>query len=370
MKTYIMNPMRSRNNYSNSLSDKSSSVGGNTGNLIFYEAAKEQINYADEITVRSNISAFNNGDANIAIPSSNFLMHGGNDSFYQNFIDFLNRTTCPVTLVGLGAQSSPVFNTPRKLVGGGIRSNKVKMTFFKMLSERTATIGVRDLFTAECLELMGISNYRIIGCPSYFKWTNGIFPSFKEPDVSSVQMSVTPSDRPPFKTGVLDMGIEHDCFWMMQSISEIPQMKIIFGKEIVNPKWRVRQFPFERHPSSRIKEYANSKAVLCFSYDQWNEFYDSHNITFAFGTRFHGNMAAFRHRIPALWITHDSRTRGLTDLLCLPHIDLKSFASVKHLEELVDRCNLAETERQYPNLCRNYVSFLDENGISHKFHVR
>lgn len=36
------------------------------------------------------------------------------------------------------------------------------------MSERTNTIGVRGAFTAECLDLMGIHNYRIIGCPSMF----------------------------------------------------------------------------------------------------------------------------------------------------------------------------------------------------------
>ena len=98
------------------LQDKFNTVGGNPGNLMFYESVKKEVPYSKIINVKS-YEEVNDEDV-VVIPSSNFLMHGGNDSFFQGFIDFLDNTKCQVTLVGLGAQSSKVFNTPEKLIRG------------------------------------------------------------------------------------------------------------------------------------------------------------------------------------------------------------------------------------------------------------
>ena len=51
-------------------------------------------------------------------------------------------------------------------------------------------------------------------------------------------------------------------------------------------------------------------------------FYKKENITFALGTRFHGNMESLRNGVLALWITHDNRTEELTNYLNLPSIKL------------------------------------------------
>lgn len=83
---------------------------------MFYESVKKEVPYSKIINVKS-YEEVNDEDV-VVIPSSNFLMHGGNDSFFQGFIDFLDNTKCQVTLVGLGAQSSKVFNTPEKLIRG------------------------------------------------------------------------------------------------------------------------------------------------------------------------------------------------------------------------------------------------------------
>ena len=66
------------------------------------------------------------------------------------------------------------------------------------------------------------------------------------------------------------------------------------------------------------------------------------NITFAFGTRFHGNMEAFRNGVPALWITHDSRTEELTNYLHLSSIKLSEAIKAKNLEELIEYCDYTD----------------------------
>mgnify|MGYP003523987346 FL=1 len=94
----ILNPMDSgRKIECKTLQDKFNTVGGNPGNLMFYESVKKEVPYSKIINVKS-YEEVNDEDV-VVIPSSNFLMHGGNDSFFQGFIDFLDNTKCQVTLV-------------------------------------------------------------------------------------------------------------------------------------------------------------------------------------------------------------------------------------------------------------------------------
>ena len=300
------------------------------------------------------------GGGTVIVPSSNFIRHVRNDPFFQNFIDFLNRIDGQITLCGLGAQGTPVFNTPKKLVG---ILNKTQLKFFKMISERAISLGIRGEFTAECLDLMGIHNYRIIGCPSLFKYTDGIFPDVPIPQKKNMQMTVTSGDK--LKTEVLKMGMKYDCFWIKQSFAEFPQY--IKNNKYLSPKWIIRHFPGSLKVINNISDYHGRKSRIFFDIEEWNNFYQAENIGFAFGTRFHGNMCALRNGIPSVWITHDTRTRELTEFLHLPKIDINEFAKMKYIEEIFDACDYSETQKFYKRLLDNYISYLDENNISHCF---
>ena len=118
---------------------------------------------------------------------------------------------------------------------------------------------------------------------------------------------------------------------------------------------------------NNISDYHGRKSRIFFDIEEWNNFYQAENIGFAFGTRFHGNMCALRNGIPSVWITHDTRTRELTEFLHLPKIDINEFAKMKYIEEIFDACDYSETQKFYKRLLDNYISYLDENNISHCF---
>lgn len=358
MKTLILNPMPV-NVQGDTLPDKFRRVGGNPGNLVFYEATKEQIKYTRIIDVRE--SAVN--DASIIVPSSNFIRHVKNDPFFQRFIDFMDKSTCPITFSGLGAQGTPVFNTPKKLIKV---LNSVQIRFFKMISERAVSLGVRGEFTAECLELMGIYNYKIIGCPSLFKYLDGVCPDIPRPKKGNVQMTVTSGSR--MKSKVLKFGIQNQCFWVKQSYSEYPQF--ILNDRFLSPKWLIRNFPGDTTVRKELTKYHDIYSRVFFDIDSWNQFFVKENIKFSFGTRFHGNMEALRNGVPALWIVHDSRTRELTDFLKLPCIDEKDITKIGSMDELMELCDYTEMRNHYEKLCKNYVEYLNENEIEHKFCVK
>lgn len=57
--------------------------------------------------------------------------------------------------------------------------------FFKLVSERTKTIGVRGAFTAHSLEKMRIKNIGIIGAPSLYL-ANEHYPIMKNPGMERI----------------------------------------------------------------------------------------------------------------------------------------------------------------------------------------
>lgn len=122
--------------------------------------------------------------------------------------------------------------------------------------------------------------------------------------------------------------------------------------------------------SEKLKSYMMRHAHMFFDLDEWKKYLKDNGFSFSFGMRFHGNMIAYLCGIPALWITHDSRTRELTATLKLPHIDLEEYKNTKYKEELLERCDYTETYKNYDRMINEYIAFLEENGIKHKFKMK
>lgn len=143
-------------------------------------------------------------------------------------MSFLKEIDNPITFCGLGAQSTKDLNIPQKLVDSLI---PIQIKFFKTLSERAISLGVRGEFTADCLNLMGIKNVRIIGCPSFYKYFNGVYPVIPQPQNSNVQMTFTSGAIKNCK--ILEFGMKNKYIWLIQENREYPK-KIIKGKYHLN----------------------------------------------------------------------------------------------------------------------------------------
>ena len=360
--TVLINPVISAGrNLDAPLEEQMLYVGANTGNLLFAEGMKEQLNYVRETWFRaSEFTGIDNISA--VMPSANFIIHGNNDSLAQKVIALLEGITGNVTLAGLGAQSTKELNTPKKLVSV---LTPTKRKFLKMVSERAVSIGVRGMFTAECLEEMGIHNYRIIGCPSAYKYLDGKYPRLKEPTIEHVMFTTTTGNS--YETKILEMGMENNATWIMQMMTEMPEVALE-GKMPV-PFWMNYRFPGLKASQEELKAYMQEHAKIFFRLKDWYDYYEKEQFTFSYGSRFHGNMSALLNGIPALWIVHDSRTTELVNTLKLPHIDLNQFDKIKSLEELISYCDYEEFYKNYGAMTKEYVKFLEENHLKHKFTV-
>lgn len=362
MNTIILNPMPI-NVQGDMLEQKFRRVGGNSGNLIFYEAVKEEINYSDIINVtatREDVSK----DSRIIVPSSNFLCHVDNPIFFERFVKFFDEIDNPITFCGLGAQSTKELNTPKKLVNSLL---PIQIEFFKKLSERSVAIGVRGEFTADCLEQMGITNVRIIGCPSFYRYLDGQYPEIKKPTKDYVQVTYTPGTVERSK--ILKLGLKNKCAWVVQEMGEFPKTITICSRENISPIWLARKVPMLFFDGTKVLNYSKDYSKIFWDVNEWNKFYAENEISFAFGTRFHGNMAALRNGVPALWVTHDSRTKELAEFLKLPNISIKDFSKINSIEEMFDYCDYSNLRSNYKKMCENYISYLDENELNHKYKI-
>lgn len=346
-------------NLDKGIEEKVGLAGANTGNLIFVEAMKEQLDYVKEIWI--NPAALKDVDnPSVVIPSANFMIQGG-DSLMAALIRFLENTECPVTMAGLGAQAK-LDETPEELVR---KLSPTQTKALKMLSERAVTIGVRGGYTAECLSILGIKNVRIIGCPSFYYDFHKRPPKHKKPSLDRMQITVTPAN--PLETKILEMGERHNAFWLMQMMTEHPDLAL--ERDAWEDAWEellTGSFPESGLSQADIWKYMKRSARIFFTKMDWDTFYEKEDITFAFGSRFHGNMAAFRKGVPTLWIVHDARTKELTEALHLPHIDYAVWEKIEAPEELLGYCDYREYRGKYRQMQRQYTAFLEENHLSHK----
>lgn len=340
--------------------DKMSFVGANTGNLMFTEGMKQRLDYKKEIWL--NAAALKDVEnPSVMIPSANFIIAGKNDSLMESVIRFLEATDCPVTMAGLGAQAG-INQSAAELVA---QLSETKKRALKMLSERATSIGVRGEFTAECLHLLGINNVRVIGCPSFYFRDPAKSYSLRIPSLKRTQITLTPGNI--YESVLLETGRSLNSFWMMQMATEFPNYA--FERAAYEAEWEEelkKAFPECKMSGEEIWNYMRERAKIFFTLQEWNDFYAKEDITLAYGSRFHGNMAAFRNGVPALWVIHDMRTAELVNTLHLPHITSATMAGLTEPEQLLRFCDYSEYEKHYEGLYLNYQDFLTENGLTVK----
>ncbi len=335
-------------------------AGNNTGNQVFIEAVRQQVHINGETwTHAEKIKSFSPENTVAVMPCANYIIEGPMP-YIHVLTDMYICTNIPIVPIGLGAQSSQAGNTPRKLVR---RLSQHVITWLKIASEQTVSLGIRGNFTAECLDLLGIHNYRVIGCPSLYHSLDGNFPILPAPSAKKTLFTTTAKSNEEAK--LLQMAINSNSKWIYQMMTEYPE--ILYNDEYPDAEILKLKFPGLNVKPQTLKEYVMKNANIFFNMDEWNTYLQKEQFTFAYGSRFHGNMMALRNGIPALWITHDSRTEELTDTLHLPHISIEQAIKYRTPKKLIPYCDYTEFYKAWPKLVHEYVSFLEENHINHKF---
>lgn len=136
--------------------------GGNTGNVVFHDAIQQQIKFDREIISYTELETVK--ESNVCVlPAANWI---NSDGFVLNKIfGNLIRSDIQILVVGLGIQ----MRLGESISGFCDSLSKETVSALKTMSELSISIGVRGAATGDVLDCLGIHNWEVIGCPSFYE---------------------------------------------------------------------------------------------------------------------------------------------------------------------------------------------------------
>ena len=273
----------------------------------------------------------------------------------DNLTSLLNDITIPVTVIGVGAQASVSMGTD-EMAG---MDDTVK-AFVGAVLDRSASIGVRGEFTKAYLTGLGFpdDSVDIIGCPSLFLHGGDLsiektLPSLA--DDARLALNLTPEVR----------GIGA---FATQQAARHPNLTYI-GQDAHDLRLLLWGVPFPHVTDPLVPThmghplYQSDRYRLFLDMWTWYDFLATQD--FAYGTRFHGNVAALLARTPAMLLAHDSRTLELANYHEMPHRIVSEFTEDISAAELYDTVDFSVFNAAMPDRFERYKTFLERNGIEH-----
>ncbi|MCW2830877.1 MAG: hypothetical protein JWP31_1569 [Aeromicrobium sp.] len=269
--------------------------------------------------------------------------------------DLIEGITIPVTVTGVGAQAphgqgieslAPIADTVKRFVG--------------RVLDRSASIGVRGEFTRDYLRGLGFpdGSIDVIGCPSLYLHGRDFRVEKKVEALtvdSPLALNLTP-EVPGIGAFATAQAARH------------PQLTYV-GQDAHDLRLLLWSTPFPHVHDPLVPVhldhpiYRSDRMRLFLDTFTWYDFMASQH--FAYGTRFHGNVAALLAGTPALLLAHDSRTLELAEYHRMPYRPMPEFTADLSVEDLYAATDLSEFNAALPGGFDRYVAFLDRNGLEH-----
>jgi hypothetical protein len=271
--------------------------------------------------------------------------------------ELLEGVKIPVTVTGVGAQAAhghgieslaPVDATVKKFVG--------------LVLDRSASIGVRGEFTKSYLLSLGFPDDAIdvIGCPSLF--LHG--PDFRVDKTvdaltvdSPLALNLTP-EVPGIGAFATAQAERHPHLTYIGQDAHDLRMLL----------WGV-PFPHVHDPLVPVHLehplYQQDRIRLFLDTWPWYDFMATQH--FAYGTRFHGNVAALLGGTPAHLLAHDSRTLELAEYHRMPYTIMPSFDADLRAEDLYAATDMSVFNAELPRGFDRFTTFLERNGLAHRW---
>lgn len=345
-------------------------VGMNTGNNLINGFGSKQFdyNFTDDLDAK-----------NVTVFAANILRSNVNLTF--SLCDkLMSDKSKKLNILGVGAQatleemipSDNIKTLPAEVVN---RITKI--------SKRVKTIGVRGEFTGLVLKELGINNYDVIGCPSWY--VNG----YDQPNIEKKEFSrdlkvVFATCWEPYTEwhvqwhrALLDqMLMFADPKFIVQSEFDfLPYL--IANKNQLQARMCLSDKQLQESYNSIKKHFGFSDAELLsnekimnmfeiFSdVDTWSKFIKTRDVYFGF--RIHGCIMAIKNGVPAICIVSDSRTYELCELFKIPYIRVDQLQSKDlDFEKIYNEADFSKLNAEYPVLLKKYINYLEKNNIKHK----
>lgn len=293
-----------------------------------------------------------------------------NDSdgaIYTRFKRMLDQYKVPLTIFGLGARSATEKMDDIELLPECI-------DLLQYLERRAAPIGVRGEFTKRLLaEKAGVTEVVVTGCPSFFSEPAAfaeLRKNLDNPQEGVITFSGTNFNRSEELGALVDTALNGG--HLIEPVS-----KDLHRAHLMSVKGKTAAYPnYVRRAINRLDGAARQKLEIALGELLKNRYHLFHEpeawldfnrkvVEFGYGTRFHVNMATLLSGKPALWVTHDSRTRELVDFFGLPSIDLSSLPN-KTPEQLMQLVDYEPMFSKLPDLFANWEGYMTAHDLPYK----
>lgn len=341
-------------------------VGDNTGNLAFCYAIdqilggglKSALWHAEPKTLKML------GDVGVLTLANQLGEHANLGYLNDNF----NKLDISLVGIGLGAQAGNLQSS--------VDIPKGTLDWIRIVQEKSPTnspnIGVRGAFTLNALEKYGLADKAVsLGCPTLFinpdkQLGKTIFdkfsPKFDLIAVTAGHQRWTHLAR--LEASLVSLAQSCGGSYICQSPLEMVQIGRGEAKLLDNTSLKsCKQYIAPSMSDEDFIDWSVRYAYSFFSASAWMEYL--RRFDFVIGTRIHGVMLALQVGVPALCITHDSRTEELCQTMKVPYVNAKDVMGGIKRDDIQRFFNFDpdEFDKNRQNLAKNYVQFLETNGL-------
>jgi hypothetical protein len=340
----------------------------NFGNFVFSDSAHKMLmTPSQELALISDVdlvrakpedtaARVNESCDALVLPFANAL-RGNYEPTLRKWTEVIRRLRVPVTVLGIGAQSSLEYETePLRPVDDTVRG------FIAAVLDRSPSIGVRGEFTQSYLGGLGFSDVEVIGCPSLFRYGDRLDVERKTPALHRdclIAASYT-------ETQVGDMaGIfqaNYDRYPRLHFIAQdLRELEIMYFGDTSEAAGIHSDRP--RHRSHRA--FADDRVRLFLDPITWISTLGEYD--FSFGTRIHGNITSLLGGTPSVVLCHDSRTRELSEYFDIPHRRLSGLPPDTDAAQLYEDADWSALVNGHQERFARITGFLTRHELDHAY---
>ncbi len=336
-------------------------VGTNSGNLVFIESAYKLLSTrGTEIDVQRRLPDPQDADRindrydAYVIPLAN-AFRPEFEHHLSKMVRLIQGLRIPVVVLGIGIQSDTRLSREALApIEATVRS------FVDAVLERSPSIGVRGEFTHSYLESLGYRDVDVIGCPSMFRYGPQMDVQKRVPELderTALAVNATPSVAVMGELLRSHQRRYANLTYIAQDLDSLALLAL-----------------GERPAADRTAEATMPGAPELLRANRMRYFVDPspwiaslRDVSFAFGTRIHGNIAALLAGTPAYVLAHDSRSLELARYFAIPHRLTDAVSATTDAAELYAEADYSQLNREHPARFARLADFLNRQGLEHIF---
>jgi hypothetical protein len=348
-------------------------VGHNTGNLAFCYAINRTLggnlktaNWSDE---PKTIDSF--GSIGILTLANQLGSHANMAGSAKSFA----QLKCNLVGIGLGAQANN-FQQDVKVPQG-------TLDWVRVIQEHSYSaapnIAMRGEFSRQTLEKYNLADKTVVlGCPTLFISPDKQLGASIASKFTGVPKRIAIAAGHPnwhhlakIETSLVQMANLNRGGYICQSHLEMIQL----GRgesRLLSQETRTscRSYINPQLTDEDFIDWCNLNALSFFSASAWLEYIRRYD--FVIGTRIHGVALALQVGVPALCITHDSRTKELCETMKVPYVEAKDVMTGITAQDIprLFKFDPEEFDKNRRNLAEGYIKFLTTNGLKPANYLR